>query len=277
VPEGPEIRRAADRVARAVVGRVAERVRFAHAHLRVFEPLLRGEEVASVETRGKAMLTSFANGLVVYTHNQLYGRWFVRRAGESPATRRTLRLAIENADHCALLYSASEIEVLDAGALEAHPFLATLGPDVLAPELTPEVVAERLEERRFRGRQLGALLLDQRFLAGVGNYLRAEMLHEAGLHPAQRAGACAADQRRRLGRAVVDVARRAYETGGVTNDPERVARLRAEGEPRRRWRHHVFSRAGRPCWACGTSVERGTVGGRRVYWCPGCQPRRGEG
>ncbi|MDJ0786433.1 MAG: endonuclease VIII [Myxococcota bacterium] len=274
MPEGPEIRRAADRVARAVVGKEAQ-VRFTQPALRRFGPLLSGEEVVGVEPWGKALLTRFGNGLVVYSHNQLYGRWYVVRAGETPRTGRTLRLVIENDDHRALLYSASEIDVLEADDLRAHPFLATLGPDVLDAGLRAEAVTERLGEPRFRGRQLGAVLLDQRFLAGIGNYLRAEMLHVAGIHPARRAADCRPEELRALGAAIVEIARRAYEKAGITNEPSRAKELKQRGIPRRRYRHFVFDRKGEGCWECGETVARGDVGGRRTYWCPGCQPEAG--
>ena len=60
--------------------------------------------------------------------------------------------------------------------LTTHPFLQRVGPDVLDPNLTPEVVKERLLSPRFRNRQFAGLLLDQAFLAGLGNYLRVEIL-----------------------------------------------------------------------------------------------------
>jgi len=272
LPEGPEIRRAADRVARALVGRTALRVSFAQPRLRRFGRLLSGEEVLAVDTWGKAMLTRFANGLVVYSHNQLYGRWYVMPARERPRTGRTLRLAVENEARSALLYSASEIDVLDAANLRAHPFLAALGPDVLDATLTAGAVAERLDGPRFRGRQLGAVLLDQSFLAGIGNYLRAEMLHVAGIHPLQRARDLPAAGRARLAAAILEIAWRAYRERGVTNDPARAEALRRQGVRRRHYRHLVFARSGQGCWQCDEVVERGSVGGRRVYWCRTCQP-----
>jgi hypothetical protein len=110
MPEGPEIRRAADRIARAVEGRVAEEVFFGLPRLTEYADELTGRRVEGIETRGKAMLTHFDCGLSVYSHNQLYGRWYVVRAGAEPATNRDLRLALETATHRALLYSASEID-----------------------------------------------------------------------------------------------------------------------------------------------------------------------
>lgn len=271
MPEGPEIRLAADRIARALVGRPAHRVWFAFERLAPFAELLAEEVVARVEPRGKALLTAFANGLVIYSHNQLYGRWWILPSGRRPRTGRTLRLAIENAERAALLYSASEVEVLEWGRLDAHPYLAALGPDVLDPALAAAEVADRLAAPRFARRALGALLLDQGFLAGVGNYLRAEILFVGGVHPGRRPADLDADARQRLAAAALAVARQAYTARGVTNDLARAARLREEGLPRSRFRHHVFARAGEPCWTCGAAIERGDVASRRCYWCPRCQ------
>jgi endonuclease-8 len=226
----------------------------------------------AVETRGKAMLIRFANDRVIYSHNQLYGRWYVKPAGQLPRTNRSLRLAIHNRDHSALLYSASEIEVLRTGALDAHPFLRKLGPDVLDPALSAEHLRARLAEPGFARRGLPALLLDQSFVAGLGNYLRSEILFAARLHPDRRLGDCSPAERGRLARAIQAMARRAYRTGGITNDPARAAALKKQGARRAELRHHVFAREGRPCWACQAPVVCVARAGRKLFFCPGCQP-----
>ena len=87
--------------------------------------------VKAIDTRGKAMLTHFDNELTLYSHNQLYGRWFTAKRGEFPDTRRSLRVALHTRSHSALLYSASDISVLTPAQVQSHPFLSRLGPDVL--------------------------------------------------------------------------------------------------------------------------------------------------
>ena len=74
MPEGPEIRRAADKVAAVLVGKTVDKVSFGLPELRQFERRLSGRVVTAIDTRGKAMLTRFENGLTIYSHNQLYGR-----------------------------------------------------------------------------------------------------------------------------------------------------------------------------------------------------------
>jgi endonuclease-8 len=284
VPEGPEIRRAADRVASTLEGRVADDVFFAFEHLKRYEAELTGRRIDEVTTRGKAMLTRFEGGLAVYSHNQLYGRWYVGRAGFRPKTRRQLRFSVTAGGRSAMLYSASDIEVLDAEGEREHPFLSRLGPDVLSQAPTPVELAARLRERRFRGRQLGALLLDQSFVAGLGNYLRAEILFESRLHPRRRGADCDDFELTRLGKRIVALTRRTYTTRGITLPPSRVAPLKAAGLPRSAYRFWVYGRNGETCRLCGELITVESVGGRKCYWCAACQPstrptnkaRRGE-
>ncbi len=275
MPEGPEIRRAAERVAAAVEGRVADDVFFAFDRLKPFETVLTGRAVEEVTSRGKGMLTRFEGGLAVYTHNQLYGRWYVMRNGRMPKTGRQLRFAIEAGDRRALLYSASEIEVLDAEAERSHPFLSRLGPDVLSQAPSADDLTQRLADPRFRGRQLGALLLDQGFVAGLGNYLRAEILFEARVHPRRRAADCSGQELRRLAERIIALTRRTYRTRGITLPPSRVAELKAAGVPRSRHRFWVYGRDGSACRLCGDDLAVEAVGGRKCYWCPSCQSKNG--
>ena len=94
MPEGPEIRLAADRIEKALARRPVDAIAFAFEHLRPFERRLRGHAVERVETRGKAMLTHFDNGWTIYSHNQLYGRWYVCARDRLPETGRQLRLTL---------------------------------------------------------------------------------------------------------------------------------------------------------------------------------------
>ena len=273
MPEGPEIRLAADEVAKALVSRQTTRVEFAFPQLRRFEKQLQGQCVTEVATRGKAILTHFDNGLVIYSHNQLYGRWYVAGSGQYPDTGRQLRVAIHNERYSALLYSASSIEVWQASELERHPFLARLGPDLLSEGPDVETIVERLDSARFRKRQLAGLLLDQGFVAGLGNYLRAEILTHAGLHPSLKPAQCNRQQLRKLATEIIRLTHRAYRTRGIINPPKLVARLKQQGlTTREQHRFNSYGRAGQPCHICATGIECSNAGGRKMYFCPGCQP-----
>ena len=271
MPEGPEIRQEADRIARALRGHIAETVWFAFTRLNTHAEMLQGREVIAVESRGKALLTRFEGGWNVYSHNQLYGRWYVMARGKTPKTNRQLRFAVHSEKHSALLYSASEIDVLADEELDSHPFLSKLGPDILSSHVRPAAVRKRLRETRFAGRSLGALLLDQSFVSGLGNYLRSEILFVANLDADQRPKDLADNQITTLADAIVTITRRSYRLKGITNDPDDNRRLQAEGVTRSKRRHFVFARAGQPCRLCGEQVKKRSSAGRRLYWCPACQ------
>ncbi|MEN1940564.1 endonuclease VIII [Luteimonas sp. MJ246] len=269
MPEGPEIRRAADRLAAAVVGAPLVRVEFAFPGLKRFERELVGHRIESITARGKALLTRFDQGWTLYSHNQLYGVWKVAGTGERPESKRSLRVALETAGSAILLYSASDVSMWRSDEVESHPFLQGLGPDVLDTGLDAAAVAARLQSTPFRGRALGGLLLDQGFLAGMGNYLRSEVLFAAGLRPARRPRELDATATARLARALLDIPRLSYATRGIAP----ADRMRDDylTDTPDAYRFQVFGREGQPCPTCGSAIERGMVGSRRLYLCPRCQ------
>ncbi|NJL45201.1 MAG: endonuclease VIII [Leptolyngbyaceae cyanobacterium SM2_3_12] len=273
MPEGPEIRRAADKIHRAIGGEIASDVYFAFEHLQPYEPQLIGCTVTAVKSYGKALVTEFENGLGVYSHNQLYGKWVICKPEAVPATNRQLRFAIHTPKKWALLYSASEIEVLTADQVLAHPYIAKLGPDVLDLALSPAAIYARSLEPKFRRRQLATLLLDQGFLGGIGNYLRSEILYVAHIHPTQRPMDCTPLQLELLAQAALELPRQSYRHNGITNDLALATEMKQAGYRRREYRHWVFGRSGQPCHRCGQLITKAVMGGRRCYVCPGCQYR----
>ena len=146
-----------------------------------------------------------------------------------------------------------------------------LGPDALDDTVHWRDIAARLTDPHFRRRSLASLYLDQGFVARIGNYLRSEILHEAGLHPHAVPAALTRGQTGKLARATLDITRLAYATSGVTNKPSRVRALQRQGAPRREYRFAVFARDGRPCYNCESEIVRIESNSRRLYLCEVCQ------
>lgn len=272
MPEGPEIRRAADTVANVLESKQIEVVRFGLPKLRHHARKLRDHRVTSVETRGKALLTHFDHGYSIYSHNQLYGVWKVVKGHKLPKTNRSLRLLLQTDSHSAILYSASDISVWPTEELGEHPFLTRIGPDIMNPDLQWRDIAARLADKRFARKNLATLYLDQAFLAGNGNYLRSEILHDAGLHPMQRPADLTRGQIGKLSRSTLALSRRSYETGGITLTPKLAKTLKDMGLKRGQRRFYAFGRAGKPCYHCHSEIDRIEVGSRRLYLCRTCQP-----
>jgi len=263
MPEGPEIRRAADQLERAVLDKPLTEVWFAFPSLQPYQSALVGQRVKGIETRGKALLTHFSNSLTLYSHNQLYGIWRVFNSGDViDHGKRSLRIKLATPDSAILLYSASDIEIWPTEEVYQHPFLQRIGPDVLDQSLTPEQVRARLTSTRFRQRQLGGMLLDQAFLAGLGNYLRAEILWLARLLPSHKPSDLNDVQLAALTDACLTIARHSYAMRGTMDENVHHGTL---------FRFKVFAREGQPCERCGETIVKTSVSTRPFFYCPGCQ------
>lgn len=271
MPEGPEIKRLADDLAAAIKGRKVEHVYFAFRHLQGFSEQLAGTKVQAVTSRSKAILTRFDNGLSIYSHNQLYGRWLILPLAAYPDSSRSLRLALHTRETMALLYSASEIEVINSSALNQHPYLSRLGIELLDQNTRLDDIISRFEERRFQRRKLMGLLQDQHFISGMGNYLCCEVLHVCGIHPGMRLDDLDRPKRQRLAKKCLKLTWQAYRNGGITNLIIRAEKLRKAGRAFEDYRFHVYRRAGLPCYKCGTSIVKGKFSGKTGYLCPTCQ------
>lgn len=143
--------------------------------------------------------------------------------------------------------------------------LIQVGPEPLGRGFGPRELGQRLAGRKAG---LKSLLLDQTFIAGVGNIYADETLFRAGLHPAQRACDLDDAETARLCRSLRSVLRQAIGQGGTT------IRDYVDGRGRRgefALALRVYGRAGEPCVVCGTPVERSVIAGRSTHFCPRCQ------
>lgn len=157
---------------------------------------------------------------------------------------------------------------LAEAARDVLPNLANLGPD-------PLLLSFREFSRLLRSRRamLKSLLLDQRFLRGLGNIYVDESLFQAGLYPKALAARLRRDQARRLYRSIRETLRQAIRLGGssVSNY------VNAWGRPGEfQWHHQVYRRTGQPCFRCGCRIQKMLIASRSTHFCPRCQ-RAGRG
>jgi len=275
MPEGPEIFRAARALHQAVANQPIRLV-LSYPKLRSRATVLAEVPIVRVRSRSKAILTEFADGTVLYSHNQLYGEWRVHTR-DAPFAARQVRLRIETANARAVLYSATDFSWLRAGQEHQHPYLAKLGPEVLNGEVTAKMLATRLAE--FPRRVVAAALLDQNVIAGLGNYLRADILFVAGVDPRVQIGQLAPAALLRIANACKKLsARSVHQCGVVRPLAEYIASLQdksnhqaRDGDAYQASRFYVYNREGKPCWTCGTKIQRVTQGGRGLFLCEVCQ------
>jgi formamidopyrimidine-DNA glycosylase len=142
--------------------------------------------------------------------------------------------------------------------------LGALGPEPLAPDFTTAKLEVML---RAKHRMLKPLLLDQTFLAGIGNIYADEALHRARLHPLRRSDTLRREEAARLRRGI-----RAALRMGIAQDGASIDWVYRGGEFQNHFR--VYGREGEPCKTCGARIRRIVVGQRSTYYCPRCQKKR---
>ncbi|WP_235950635.1 zinc finger domain-containing protein [Phycicoccus flavus] len=149
---------------------------------------------------------------------------------------------------------------------------AGLGADPLRGQVLPEEVLDRLHRTR---RAIGAVLLDQTVVAGVGNVYRAELLHRHAVDPHTPARRVPDEVVRLLWDDLVRLMPLGVRTGRIIVADEDVERAQALLDAGRTGRirpaYAVYRRHGRPCPRCATTVVKETMAGRNLFWCPGCQ------
>ena len=139
--------------------------------------------------------------------------------------------------------------------------LGRLGPEPLSPDFTQDQLANMLLSRR---RLLKPLLLDQSFLAGLGNIYTDEALHQAGLHPMRISNTLSNSEIGRLWKSIRDTLKMGLHNNGASIDW-----VYRGGDFQYHFR--VYKREGEPCFKCGTQIQRTVVGGRGTHFCPRCQ------
>jgi formamidopyrimidine-DNA glycosylase len=140
---------------------------------------------------------------------------------------------------------------------------AALGPDAL--DISLQAFQKLLRSRRAR---VKPLLLNQRFLCGMGNIYTDEALFEARIHPRAMASSLSRERAARLHRAMVDILETAIRMKGSSISDY----VDANGEKGSfQMQHQVYGRAGEPCPICGTAIRRIVVGQRGTHYCPKCQ------
>ena len=228
---------------------------------------LRGKAVTAVGRRGKHLLLVCGDRVLVF-HLRMTGRFLWARSGAplGKHVRFVLRfhgsgreLRFEDARKFGFLRCVPGAEL--ASCVE----LAGLGPEPM--EISPEQFTARLGGRKGR---VKSVLLDQAFVAGIGNIYADEMLFDAGIHPRASAARLSGPRTQKLWASMRGVLGRALAAGGSTVRDYRDADGEAGSFQNE---HRVYGRAKQPCPRCGRPIKRETIGGRGTHYCPSCQRR----
>lgn len=224
---------------------------------------LHHKQILDIQRRAKYLVFCLSEGEHLIIHLKMSGRLLVTDCEES---------ADKHVHTVFALASGRELRFWDQRKFgrvylvrDVSEILAHLGPEPLLPEFTTAVLEERLHGRR---RALKPLLLDQTFIAGVGNIYADEALFYAGLDPRRGADTLTPAEITALHRAIRKALQLGIDREGASIDLY-VKPDGSRGEMQNEVA--VFRRTNMPCHRCGTPINRIVLGGRSTHFCPQCQ------
>ena len=220
---------------------------------------LDGARLEEPQAFGKHLLVGTSDGEHLHVHLGMHGK-FLRYPDPTRPPLRQSRLRLSTEDVAWDLVAPSTCEVLDE--TQVGRLVAGLGPDPLRGDADSDAAVSAV---LASPRPVGAVLLDQAVLAGVGNVFRNEALHEVGVHPGTASRALTREQGERLWDVLQRMMTQAVEDGRIVtvDGPDRLSVPESEAR-------HVYKQ--QRCRDCGTPVEVSEIGARTAYVCPAEQP-----
>ncbi len=265
MPEGHTIHRAAR----------LHRQRFGGQRIKAWSPQGRfvdgaaridGATLSDVRAVGKHLFYEFEPLEILHIHLGLFGTFRGFR-GEGPPPTEGTRLAWTDGESTLYLAGATIVELIDRD--DETRIRGRLGPDPLARR--PGDLERLVASLSRRSIPIGAALLDQKVIAGIGNVYRAELLFMAGIDPTRPANEISPDEVRDLWDRTVNELRRGEKAGRiVTVEPSDVG-AKSRKSLAHDERLYAYKRDGEACRRCGSRILSTEMGSRSIWWCPSCQ------
>ena len=266
VPEGHTIHRLAADLRKDFVSKSVEATspqgRFAES-----AALLNGIQMIKSEAWGKHLFCHWENGNILHVHLGLIGKF--RKVNRDDPPRDTIRLRLVHESSAWHLTGPQTCALITEDDLQ--DVINKLGPDPLRVGLRGmSKFKKRLGESK---KPIGAALLDQNLLAGIGNVYRAELLFLCGIHPETPCNKIRDDQSEELWKWTVDLLRRGKKLNRiVTIQDEDKGTIKTKNKKRNN-SLYAYKRAGLDCRRCPDEIVISKLAGRSMWHCPNCQKR----
>jgi formamidopyrimidine-DNA glycosylase len=275
MPELPEVETTARGLRERIIGRKVDRVsgvdwsrmlpQTSEAEL---QQTLGGRCVIAIDRRGKYLLIEFDHDAWLVMHRKMSGNVFLRPAAAAIEAHTHLEIEFDDGTLLRFVDPRKFGRIyLFRSAIELNEFLAErLGPDSLI-DLDEGLLAAKLRGRTGR---IKSLLLDQAFVAGIGNLYADEALWEARIHPLRAADSLSKVELRRLANGIKQVLVRGIERNGTSFSTTYRDVDDRPGDNQAFL--NAYGRASEPCPRCGRPISRILIGARSSHFCPHCQP-----
>ena len=224
-----------------------------------------GAVLDAVEAYGKHLFYQWSTGDVTHVHLGLFGKFRVFRGDPPPEPRGAVRMRMAVEGVAVDLSGPTDCSVGDPSTRDA--IVARLGPDPLRRDARPDVAVDRIHRST---RAIGALLLDQAVISGIGNVYRAEVLFVHGIHPLRPGTACSRDELDGIWATISEMLRAGVKANRiVTVRRDELDLPRGRRIPRGK-ATYVYKRD--RCLRCASEIATVTVANRTCYFCPVDQP-----
>ena len=267
MPELPEVETIARALQPDLIGKtiISAEVRWARTlatpSLNQFKKQIAGQKIMDVSRRAKYLILNLEDYNLLI-HLRMSGDLMIREGKIKPEKHD--RLLLNLSDHHYLAFNDTRKFGRVWLTNQPEEILGKLGPEPFGKVFTAQWLFENLHARK---RSLKPLLLDQTFLAGLGNIYTDECLHIANLHPLASSNNVTKEQAAALHKAI-----RAVLKEGIRRNGASIDWVYRGGEFQNYFR--VYGRDGQACSVCGTTIQKLTVGQRGTHICPTCQPMR---
>ncbi len=277
MPELPEVETIRRDLEKEVVGKRIKSVEATgtrtirrHSSKKQFIGKLEGAKISGITRKGKYLLMKLDTGDILVVHLGMSGQ--LLRSAPKDAVEKHTHVVITFTQGGQLRFvdprTFGEMFVTTPETLEDDvPELVDLGFDPIEEPMSWTVFAERLVARKMK---LKALLMDQKFIAGIGNIYADEILFNAGLRYDRSSESLTSQEVRRLYRAMIETLQEAIKHRGSSLADEQYRDLFGEiGDYQTQ--HKVYDREGEPCRRCRSPIVRVKQGARSTFLCEQCQ------
>ena len=265
MPELPEVETIKRELEKAVLGKkiidvcVHQGAVIREPGIDKFKKELIGAGIKRILRKAKLLILELSNGKALAIHLKMTGQLVY--PGDGKKSRVTFKLSDGKAMDFNDQRLFAELRLVDDW--RDLKFIKGLGPEPF--EITLEKFKEMLDKKKTK---IKPLLMDQSFIAGVGNLYAAEALFRARIHPARSAASLSDKEKKALFKEIKETLLEAIKYKGSSVDQY----VQLSGGPGDYVRYHkVYDRAGKPCLVCKTPIQRIALGGRGSYFCPKCQ------
>lgn len=279
--EGPEIYRLAGKLNEEFAGScivaIESRLKKARAWLEEHPDFVENKEIKRIYSVGKNMIWELEDDIYFHIHLLMFGKMRTYSLRHRVEFDRMTRALIVTTARQAVLINVQVFNIGQGDPFQQIETLREIGPDICYVPFDRAKFLERLNKKANLSNEVGPVLLDQKVAAGIGNYLKSDILFECKINPWSLVGDLAPDQQECLAETIPQVAQRTLKNKGQTVTDDVLAHIIDDPNiSKANWwhKHWVFRHTNKPCKVCGTPIRQRRQGigkGRVTFYCPNCQ------